>query len=97
MFRKQWWLFGKTISGEGFSVGFIERGKLLYELGDKRMVVRVEGNWPDLDLFHGTMAAWENDDSPIDGVADELNVRNVTRALEWRRFVVRVIPRGTGW
>ncbi len=97
MFRRQWWLFGKTISDEGFSVSFIAKGKLLYELGGKRMQIVFEGDGSSLDVFHGSMSHWENDDSLIGEQADKQNVDNVTRALEWRGFSVYVVPRGMGW
>ena len=97
MFRKQWWLFGKTISDEGFTLTFTSRFVLLYEVGQKSMTFRAEGNWPDIDVFHGTMRHWKDDNSDIDEETDRRNVDNITRALEWQGFNVRKIPDGTGW
>lgn len=97
MFRKQWWFFGKTISDEGFTVAFTSRFTLLYEVGPRSMVVRVESAWPDIDVFHGTMRHWQNDDNEITEDADRRNVNNITRALEWQGFRVRIVPDGIGW
>ncbi len=91
MFRQRWWLFGKTISDEGFSITFTSRFTLRYEAGDKAMTIRTEGDGRDLDIFHSSMRHWENDSSVIDGSNDERNVDNVTRALEWRGFNVRIV------
>ena len=91
MFRKQWWFFGKTISDEGFSIKFTSRNTLLYEVGGKTMIVSADGNFPEIDVFHGSMRHWSNDSSVIDGKTDERNVDNVTRALEWRGFNVRIV------
>ena len=91
MFRRQWWFFGKTISDEGFSIKFTSRNTLLYEVGGKTMIVSTDGDFPEIDVFHGSMRHWSNDSSVIDGKTDERNVDNVTRALEWRGFNVRIV------
>ena len=97
MFRRQWWLFGKTVSDEGFSVSFSSRFTLLYEIDQRSMVIRKEGDGRDIDVFHGSMRHWTDDNSDIDEETDRRNVDNITRALEWRGFSVRIIPDGTGW
>jgi hypothetical protein len=91
MFRRQWWFFGKTISDEGFSIIFTEKNTLLYEIGGRTMTVRTDGNFPDIDVSHSSMRHWNNASSLIDGKTDERNVDNVTRALEWRGFKVRIV------
>ena len=91
MFRKRWWWFGKTISDEGFALAFTSRTTLLYEIGGKTMTVDVEVGWPDIDVFHSSMRCWDDDSSVTDGKTDERNVDNITRALEWRGFIVRIV------
>jgi hypothetical protein len=59
MFRRRWWLFGKTVSDEGFSIAFTSRTTLLYEVDGKAMIVRTEGDGPDIDVFHSFDAALE--------------------------------------
>lgn len=91
MFRRQWWIFGKTLSDEGFSIEFTSRNTLLYEAGGKTMIIHTDGDFPDIDVFHSSMRRWSNDSSLIDGKTDERNVDNITRALEWRGFSVRIV------
>jgi len=91
MFRRQWWFFGKIFSDEGFSIIFTERNTLRYEIGERTMFVRTEGDGPDIDVFHSSMGHWSNDSSPINAKTDERNVDNITRALEWRGFTVRIV------
>ena len=55
------------------------------------MFVRTEGDGPDIDVFHSSMGHWSNDSSPINAKTDERNVDNITRALEWRGFTVRIV------
>jgi len=52
-------LFGKTVSDEGFSIAFTSRTTLLYEVDGKAMIVRTEGDGPDIDVFHSFDAALE--------------------------------------
>jgi len=55
------------------------------------MIVRTEGDGREIDVFHSSMRHWSNDSSVIDGKTDERNVDNITRALEWRGFTVRIV------
>lgn len=91
MFKKRWWILGKTVSDEGFSIAFTSRTTLLYEVDGKAMTVRTEGDGSEIDVFHNSMRHWNHDSSPIDGKTDERNVDNITRALEWRGFNVRIV------
>ena len=91
MFRKQWWIFGKTISDEDFSLQFIAKNTISYEVGSKTMTISADSNFPNIYISHSSMRQWTNDNSLIDGKIDERNVDNVTRALEWRGFAVRIV------
>jgi len=91
MFRKQWWIFGKTISDEGFCLAFTSRNTLLYEVGGRTLTIDVEVGWPHIDVFHSSMRHWDDDSSIIDGATDKRNVDNITRALEWRGFTVQIV------
>ncbi len=91
MFRRRWWLFGKIISDEGFSIILTSRTTLLYEIDGKSMTVTFESGGTEIDIFHSSMRRWSNDSSLIDGKTDERNVDNITRALEWRGFNVRIV------
>jgi uncharacterized protein YcgI (DUF1989 family) len=90
MFKSHWWS-GKTVSDEGFSITLRGRTQLLYKIGGKTMIVTVEGAGRYIDVFHSSMRSWENDSSLIDGKTDELNVDNITRALESRGLNVRIV------
>jgi hypothetical protein len=91
MFRRRWRFFGKTISDEGFSITFTSRFALLYEVDGKTLIVRTNGNFPDIDIFHSSMRHWSNDSYVIDGKTDEQNLDNITRALAWGGFIVRIV------
>jgi hypothetical protein len=90
MFKTRWWS-SKTVSDEGFSITLTSRSTLLYEVDGKTMTVDIEGGGKYVDVFHSSMQRWENDPSVIDGITDEKNVDNVTRALEFKGFTVRIV------
>ena len=87
MFRKRWWLFGKTISDEGFALTFTSRTTLSYQIGRKTMAVDVEVGWLYIDVFHSSMRHWDDDSSMIDGKTGERNVGAVSTG---RRNTVQV-------
>jgi hypothetical protein len=92
MFKTSFFHRNKIISDEGFSVTFLGRYQVRYQEGDRSILVHIEGDDVQMDIFHSSIKAWEGGNCPsIDSATDKRIVDNISRALEWRGWSVQVV------
>ncbi len=88
MFRIPFFNRHKVVSDEGFTITFVSRHALRYDEGDIAVLIDIDGDRTQMDMFTKSIRAFDSDGKLPDALTIQKIENNIALALEWKGWKV---------